>query len=128
MGTQQQLSRLNVVIEKDREEREQLEAELKRLQDDSQTFSSLVQALTDERKTKLEHVEKYKRRHRELAVSIGMTSPYADSEGEDFDDDASVSSTWSFMSIDSATTSGTGMSNMTGNITKLEYDTRVSTL
>jgi len=126
--TQQQLSRLNVVIEKDREEREQLEAELKRLQDDSQTFSSLVKALTDERKTKLEHVEKYKRRHRELAVSIGMTSPYADSEGEDFDDDASVSSTWSFMSIDSATTSGTGVSNMAGNITKLEYDTRVSTL
>ena len=62
--TQQQLSRLNVVIEKDREEREQLEAELKRLKDDSETFSALVQALTDERKTKLEHVEKYKRRHR----------------------------------------------------------------
>ena len=62
--TQQQLSRLNVVIEKDREEREQLEAELKRLKDDSETFSALVQALTDERKTKLEHVEKYKHRHR----------------------------------------------------------------
>lgn len=127
--TQQQLSRLNVVIEKDREEREQLEAELKRLQDDSETFTSLVKALTDERKTKLEHVEKYKRRHRELAQSIGMPSPYGDSgSGDDIDDDASVSSTWSFMSIDSQTTSGTGMSSTAGNITKLEYDTRVSTL
>merc|ERR1712113_1006451 len=88
--TQQQLSRLNVVIEKDREEREQLEAELKRLKDDSETFSALVKALTDERKTKLEHVEKYKRRHREMAQSIGLTSPYAEcgtSSGDDVDFD-----------------------------------------
>lgn len=132
--TQQQLSRLNVVIEKDREEREQLEAELKRLKDDSETFSALVKALTDERKTKLEHVEKYKRRHRELAVSVGMTSPYVEGngDGDDVDDDASVSSTWSFMSIDSVTTSGTQQSgsnqNLVGTITKIEYDQRLSTL
>merc|ERR1712038_2049689 len=96
--TQQQLSRLNVVIEKDQEEREQLVAELERLKNDSQTFSALVKALTEERKTKLEHVEKYKKRHREMATSIGLTSPYKESEtgsgsGDDFDDDASVSST-----------------------------------
>jgi len=131
--TQQQLSRLNVVIEKDREEREQLEAELKRLKDDSETFSALVKALTDERKTKLEHVEKYKRRHRELAVSVGMTSPYVEGGEDDVDDDASVSSTWSFMSIDSVTTSGTQQSNSAqsssvGTITKIEYDQRLSTL
>jgi len=131
--TQQQLSRLNVVIEKDREEREQLEAELKRLKDDSETFSALVKALTDERKTKLEHVEKYKRRHRELAVSVGMTSPYVEGGEDDVDDDASVSSTWSFMSIDSVTTSGTqqsnsGQSQSLGTITKIEYDQRLSTL
>merc|ERR1740139_1954550 len=133
--TQQQLSRLNVVIEKDREEREQLEAELKRLKDDSETFSALVKALTDERKTKLEHVEKYKRRHRELAVSVGMTSPYVEGGvDDDVDDDASVSSTWSFMSIDSVTTSGTQQSTSNsqhgggGTITKIEYDQRLSTL
>lgn len=132
--TQQQLSRLNVVIEKDREEREQLEAELKRLKDDSETFSALVKALTDERKTKLEHVEKYKRRHRELAVSVGMTSPYVEGngDGDDVDDDASVNSTWSFMSIDSVTTSGTQQSgsaqSTVGTITKIEYDQRLSTL
>jgi len=130
--TQQQLTRLNVVIEKDREEREQLEAELKRLKDDSETFSALVKALTDERKTKLEHVEKYKRRHRELAVSVGMTSPYVEgNDGVDDDDDASVSSTWSFMSIDSVTTTGTNQSIQSvglGTITKIEYDQRLSTL
>jgi len=133
--TQQQLSRLNVVREKDREEREQLEAELKRLKDDSETFSALVKALTDERKTKLEHVEKYKRRHRELAVSVGMTSPYVEGGGnDDVDDDASVSSTWSFMSIDSVTTNGTQQSMASqntpgqGTITKIEYDQRLSTL
>jgi len=133
--TQQQLSKLNVVIEKDREEREQLEAELKRLKDDSETFSALVKALTDERKTKLEHVEKYKRRHRELAVSVGMTSPYVEGGvDDDVDDDASVSSTWSFMSIDSVTTSGTQQSTSNsqhgggGTITKIEYDQRLSTL
>jgi len=132
--TQQQLSKLNVVIEKDREEREQLEAELKRLKDDSETFSALVKALTDERKTKLEHVEKYKRRHRELAVSVGMTSPYVEGGVDDVDDDASVSSTWSFMSIDSVTTTGTQQSTASlntqgqGTITKIEYDQRLSTL
>jgi len=126
--TQQQLSRLNVVIEKDREEREQLVAELKRLKDDSETFSALVKALTEERSTKMDHVEKYKRRHRELAASIGMTSPYADSgtgtEG-DIDDDASVSSAWSLMSIDSIGTSNT---NFSSSITKMDYDQKVSQL
>lgn len=127
--TQQQLSRLNVVIEKDREEREQLEDELKRLKSDSETFSALVKALTEERRTKLEHVEKYKRRHRELAQSVGMPSPYAEPNGSDgdVDDDASVSSTWSFMSIDSVATSGTQNQGQ-GTITKLEYDQRLSTL
>jgi len=105
------------------------------LKDDSETFSALVKALTDERKTKLEHVEKYKRRHRELAVSVGMTSPYVEGGvDDDVDDDASVSSTWSFMSIDSVTTSGTQQSTSNsqhgggGTITKIEYDQRLSTL
>jgi len=130
--TQQQLSRLNVVIEKDREEREQLVAELKRLKDDSETFSALVKALTEERSTKMDHVEKYKRRHRELANSIGMTSPYVDSGNTDgatdFDDDASVSSAWSLMSIDSVNTSNTNFSASLNTITKLDYDQKVSQL
>lgn len=130
--TQQQLSRLNVVIEKDREEREQLVAELKRLKDDSQTFSALVKALTEERSTKMEHVEKYKRRHRELATSIGLTSPYVDSGNGgtdgDIDDDASVSSAWSLMSIDSVNTSSTNFSASVGAISKLDYDQKVSQL
>jgi SMC interacting uncharacterized protein involved in chromosome segregation len=129
--TKQQLSRLNVVIEKDREEREQLVAELKRLKDDSETFSALVKALTEERATKMDHVEKYKRRHRELATSIGMTSPYVDSgdgTAADFDDDASVSSAWSLMSIDSVNTSNTNFSASLNTITKLDYDQKVSQL
>jgi len=130
--TQQQLSRLNVVIEKDREEREQLVAELKRLKDDSETFSALVKALTEERSTKMDHVEKYKRRHRELATSIGLTSPYVDSgngtDSGDFDDDASVSSAWSLMSIDSVNTSNTNFSASLNTITKLDYDQKVSQL
>ena len=83
------------MIEKDREEREQLEAELKHLKFDSENFSALVKALTDERKTKLEHVEKYKRRHCKLAVSVGMISSYVQGNGDrdDGDDNASVSST-----------------------------------
>lgn len=130
--TQQQLSRLNVVIEKDREEREQLVAELKRLKDDSETFTALVKALTEERSTKMDHVEKYKRRHRELATSIGLTSPYVDSgngtDSGDFDDDASVSSAWSLMSIDSVNTSNTNFSASLNTISKLDYDQKVSQL
>jgi len=128
--TKAQLKKLGVVIEKDEEEREQLVAELKRLKDDSETFSALVKALTEERKTKLEHVEKYKKRHREMAVSIGMTSPYSESGtssgGEDVDDDASVSSTWSLMSIDTVATTSTVFGS--GTISKIDYDQKISQL
>jgi len=121
-------------IEKDEEERDQLVAELERLNGDSQTFSALVKALTEERKTKLEHVEKYKKRHREMATSIGLTSPYKESDigsgsGDDVDDDASVSSTWSLMSIDTVATSmSQSPSFSTGTMTKIDYDQKVSHL
>ena len=83
------------MIEKDCQEREQLEAELKRLKVDSENFSALMKTLTDERKTKLEHVEKYKRRYCKCAVSVGMISPYVEGNGDrdDVDDNASVLST-----------------------------------
>jgi len=128
--TKDQLKKLGVVIEKDQEEREQLVAELQRLKDDSETFSALVKALTEERKTKLEHVEKYKKRHREMAQSIGLTSPYADSgasSGDDVDDDASVSSTWSLMSIDTVATS-TSAAYGSGTIAKIDYDQKMAQL
>merc|ERR1719384_506882 len=60
-----------------------------------------------------------------------MPSPYADGSNNsdgDVDDDASVSSTWSFMSIDSIGTSNTQNTAQVGTITKLEYDQRLSTL
>lgn len=130
--TKDQLKKLGVVIEKDQEERDQLVAELERLQGDSETFSALVKALTEERKTKLEHVEKYKKRHREMATSIGLTSPYKLSEsssgsGDDADDDASVSSTWSLMSIDTVQTSQSSF-NVSATMTKIDYDQKVSQL
>jgi chromosome segregation ATPase len=128
--TKDQLKKLGVVIEKDEEEREQLVAELQRLKDDSETFSALVKALTEERKTKLEHVEKYKKRHREMASSIGVKSPYTESgtsSGEEIDDDASVSSTWSLMSIDTVATS-TSSAYGSGTIAKIDYDTKISQL
>lgn len=126
--TKDQLKKLGVVIEKDQEEREQLVAELQRLKDDSETFSALVKALTEERKTKLEHVEKYKKRHREMATSIGVKSPYVDSgSGDDIDDDASVSSTWSLMSIDTVATS-TSSAYGQGTIAKIDYDQKISQL
>lgn len=131
--TKDQLKKLGVVIEKDQEERDQLVAELERLKGDSQTFSALVKALTEERKTKLEHVEKYKKRHREMATSIGLTSPYKESEtgsgsGDDFDDDASVSSTWSLMSIDTVATSMSQNTFASGTMTKIDYDQKISQL
>lgn len=131
--TKDQLKKLGVVIEKDQEERDQLVAELERLKGDSQTFSALVKALTEERKTKLEHVEKYKKRHREMATSIGLTSPYKESEtgsgsGDDFDDDASVSSTWSIMSIDTVATSMSQNTFASQTMTKIDYDQKVSQL
>lgn len=127
--TKEQLSKLNVEISKESDEREQLVAELKRLKDDQNTFASLVKALTEERDTKLEHVDKYKRRHRELAASIGMTSPYVDSgSGDDVDDDASVSSTWSLMSIDTVATQATSAPNYSSVVSKIDYDTKISQL
>lgn len=132
--TKDQLKKLGVVIEKDEEERDQLVAELERLNGDSQTFSALVKALTEERKTKLEHVEKYKKRHREMATSIGLTSPYKENDigsgsGDDVDDDASVSSTWSLMSIDTVATSmSQGPSFSSGTMTKIDYDQKISHL
>ena len=131
--TKDQLKKLGVVIEKNEEEREQLVAELQRLKEDSDTFSALVKALTEERKTKLEHVEKYKKRHREMANSIGVKSPYVDngtSSGDDIDDDASVSSTWSLMSIDTVATSASSSTNNfgAGTIAKIDYDQRISQL
>lgn len=128
--TKDQLKKLGVVIEKDKEEREQLVAELERLKHDSETFSALVMALTEERKTKVEHVEKYKKRHREMASSIGVKSPYVDtgaSSGDDIDDDASVSSTWSLMSIDTVATS-TSSTYGAGTIAKIDYDQKMSQL
>jgi len=128
--TKDQLKKLGVVIEKDQEERSQLVAELQRLKDDSNTFSALVKALTEERKTKLEHVEKYKKRHREMATSIGVKSPYVESSagsGDDFDDDASVSSTWSLMSIDTVATSASSVHG-SGTIAKIDYDQKISQL
>jgi SMC interacting uncharacterized protein involved in chromosome segregation len=123
------------LIKKSKEEREQLGAELERLKGDSDTFSALVKALSEERKTKLEHVEKYKKRHREMATSIGQVSPYkvntsvndAGSGPEDFDDDASVSSTWSLMSIDTVATN-TSSFNAATTMTKIDYDQKVSQL
>jgi hypothetical protein len=131
--TKAQLKKLGVVIEKDQEERNQLEEELERLQADSETFSALVKALTEERKMKLEHVEKYKKRHREMATSIGGTSPYKESadcgSGDDIDDDASVSSTWSIMSIDTVGTNVTSSSFNAGiTMTKIDYDQKISQL
>jgi len=89
--------------------------------------------LTEERKTKLEHVEKYKKRHREMATSIGQSSPYKESadtgSGEDFDDEASVSSTWSLMSIDTVATSTTVLTNaIPMTMTKIDYDQKISQL
>lgn len=109
-------------------ERDQLKSELERLKGDSETFSSLVKALTDERKTKLEHVEKYKKRHREMANSIGVTSPYTttDTGGED-DDDNSVGSSWSLMSVDTVSTSLSNK-NLSGTMTKIDYDQKMSQL
>lgn len=129
--TKDELKKMGVIIERDEEERDQLQAELERLKGDSETFSALVKALTEERKTKLEHVEKYKKRHREMATSIGITSPYKASadagSGDDFDDDASVSSTWSLMSIDTVATSQSGFSSNAGmTMTKIDYDQKVS--
>jgi hypothetical protein len=130
--TKAQLKKLGVVIEKNQEERDQLQAELERLKGDSETFTALVKALTEERKTKFEHVEKYKKRHREMATSIGLTSPYKEtgdsgSGGDDGDDDASVSSTWSLMSIDTVATSTSGFNpNLT--MTKIDYDQKISQL
>mmetsp|Transcript_15336 Transcript_15336/g.28881 ORF Transcript_15336/g.28881 Transcript_15336/m.28881 type:complete len:949 (-) Transcript_15336:145-2991(-) len=130
--TKDQLKKLGVVIEKNQEERDQLQAELERLKGDSETFLALVKALTEERKTKLEHVEKYKKRHREMATSIGLTSPYKEtadsgSGGDDADDDASVSSTWSLMSVDTVATSTSGFNpNLT--MTKIDYDQKISQL
>ena len=128
--TKDQLKRLGVEIGKDQEDREQLVAELERLKADSMTFSTLVKALTEERKTKIEHVEKYKKRHREMAASIGVKSPYIDSgnsSGDDIDDDASVSSTWSLMSIDTVATS-TSSAYGSGTIAKIDYDQKLSQL
>jgi chromosome segregation ATPase len=128
--TKDQLKKLGVTIEKNQEEREQLVAELARLQADSETFSALVNALTEERKTKLEHVEKYKKRHREMAASVGIKSPYIDSgsgSGDDIDDDASVSSTWSLMSVDTVATS-TPSTFVSGTIAKVDYDQKISQL
>ena len=124
------------VIQKSKEEREQLGAELERLQGDSETFAALVKALSEERKTKLEHVEKYKKRHREMATSIGQVSPYkvntsindAGSGNEDFDDDASVSSTWSLMSIDTVATTTASSFSAAMTMTKIDYDQKVSQL
>lgn len=123
----------DVAIKKNEEERDQLGSELERLNGDSDTFSALVKALTEERKTKLEHVEKYKKRHREMATSIGLTSPYKETpqsdtgSGEDVDDDASVSSTWSLMSIDTVATN-TSTFNAGTTMTKIDYDQKVSQL
>ena len=132
--TEEELKQSGVVIKKNEEERDQLGAELERLKGDSDTFSALVKALTEERKTKLEHVEKYKKRHREMATSIGLTSPYKESNipsdggsGEDFDDDASVGSTWSLMSIDTVATN-TSSFNAAVTMTKIDYDQKVSQL
>lgn len=132
--TEEELKQSGVVIKKNEEERDQLGAELERLKGDSDTFSALVKALTEERKTKLEHVEKYKKRHREMATSIGLTSPYKESNipsdggsGEDFDDDASVGSTWSLMSIDTVATN-TSSFNAAITMTKIDYDQKVSQL
>jgi len=132
--TKEQLAKLGVVIENDQAERDQLEAELDRLKGDSETFTALVKALTEERKTKLEHVEKYKKRHREMATSIGLTSPYKENPtaGEsgncdDVDDDASVGSTWSLMSIDTVATN-TSSFNAAMTMTKIDYDQKISQL
>jgi kinesin family protein 4/21/27 len=109
-------------------ERDQLKSELERLKGDSDTFSALVKALTDERKTKLEHVEKYKKRHREMATSIGITSPYKASDvGGDDDDDNSVGSTWSLMSIDTVSTCASNV-NSSLTMTKIDYDQKMSQL
>lgn len=128
--TADQLKKLGVIIEKDQEEREQLVTELDRLKQDSETFTGLVKALTEERKTKLEHVEKYKKRHREMAASIGVKSPYIDTSagsGDDVDDDASVGSTWSLMSIDTVGTS-TSSAYGAGTIAKIDYDQKLTQL
>lgn len=121
--TKEQLQKRGVLGERD-----QLKSELERLKGDSETFSSLVKALTDERKTKLEHVEKYKKRHRDMATSIGVTSPYTVSEaGGDDDDDNSVGSSWSLMSVDTVSTSLSNI-NMSGTMTKIDYDQKMSQL
>ena len=69
-----------------------------------------------------------------MATSIGLSSPYKESadagSGDDFDDDASVSSTWSIMSIDTVSTnvSGSFTSNATLTMTKIDYDQKISQL
>lgn len=53
-----------------------LEAELARLKDNSETFSDILLELEEERCIKLKRLEKYKRKHVELASYIGIKSPY----------------------------------------------------
>jgi chromosome segregation ATPase len=104
------LVQLNILHGKELEERDHLISELTRLRTDGKAFQDLFHLLSEDRATKESHLNRYKKKHFDLAKSVGLPSPHADhcfnnSDNGDGDADDSSSVT-SIVTLESELSSG----------------------
>jgi hypothetical protein len=124
---EEELSKLNSHYVKELEERDHLISELARLQGDGKAFSDLFHLLSEDRVTKETHLNKYKKKHYDLARSVGLPSPHGDHNcdetGGDDDDSCSVTSNLTFSSSFESEPSHT---RSVATITRSMYDQKVA--
>ena len=126
-GDQDEVSKLNNLYVKELEERDHLISELTRLQNDGKAFNDLFHLLSEDRVTKEAHLNRYKKKHYDLARSVGLPSPHVDHKceesGADDDDSNSVSSNLTFSS---SFESDHSHNHSVATITKSLYDQKVA--
>lgn len=124
---EEELSKLNSHYVKELEERDHLISELTRLQNDGKAFNDLFHLLSEDRVTKEAHLNKYKKKHYDLARSVGLPSPHGDHNCNEMggDDDDSVSAT-SIATFSSSLESENTHNYSVATITRSIYDQKVA--
>jgi chromosome segregation ATPase len=125
------VKKMNSVMARDLEERNQLIAEFDRVKVDRETLSTLLEALTEEKNTKISQVEKYRETYSELVEKAGLSEEDLKKRQDSNDDESvtSVTSSFSPLNLFSSSRSLGRNSSTSGTVlSKKEFDAKISNL
>lgn len=125
------VKKMNSVMARDLEERNQLIAEFDRVKVDRETLSTLLEALIEEKNTKISQVEKYRETYSELVEKAGLSEEDLKKrqDNNDEESDTSVTSSFSPLNLFSSSRSLGRNSSTSGTVlSKKEFDAKISNL